>query len=86
MVIPVPAKEEPGASMDVLRTNVGPPVASRLMVLDVLPELKARIARDRLRYSDLFWQHDAHFNALGNRAFARAIAASIMRNFPIQTD
>lgn len=70
-VVPVPARDDPDASLRTFRRYATP---SEVGVLDVLPVLRQRLARDGRRHRDLFFRRDGHLNAYGNRAFGDAVA------------
>jgi len=74
VVVPVPARRELEASLALARgVSVGLP----LQIVDVLPGIRAALARDGCEPSDLFFRYDAHLNDYGNRLFAEAVADAI---------
>jgi lysophospholipase L1-like esterase len=74
LVAPVPARRELGASLELARSVArGLP----LEIVDVLPGIRARLAAAGKSPADLFFVHDAHLNAWGNRVFAEALADAV---------
>jgi lysophospholipase L1-like esterase len=74
VIAPVPARRELGASLQLAReVSAGLP----LPIVDVLPGMRASLAADRRTDADLFFVHDAHLNAYGNRLYARALADAV---------
>jgi len=76
LIAPVPARIDLEGSLAVFRSQVG---LRRFDVVDVAPVLRAALARDRLSPNDLFFVHDDHLNAYGNRLYGEAVAAAILR-------
>ena len=74
VVAPVPARRELDASLELAR---GLAAGLPLPIVDVLPGLRASLARDGREPADLFFRYDAHLNAYGNRLFAESLADAI---------
>lgn len=74
MVAPVPTRHEPHGSLQALAACVPAHVLAPFSVVDVVPAMERLLAAERLAYRDLFWQHDGHWNAAGNRFYAMALA------------
>lgn len=74
VVVPVPAKALPEASLRLLRSRVSIP---GLEVIDLVGAMRRLVAADGGVWQDLYWKRDAHFNAEGNRVFARALGDSL---------
>ena len=74
VVVPVPARRELEASLGLAR---GLAEGLPLPIVDVLPRMRAALARDGRPESDLFVRYDAHLSAYGNRLFAEALADAI---------
>ena len=77
LVVPIPDKDDPGASMGVLMDNLSPQLAGSLRILDVKPSFEGLATGSNLRYKDLFWKRDGHFNVDGNRILALALAGML---------
>lgn len=74
VLAPVPARRELDASLGLARRLAdGLPLA----IVDVLPRLRAALARDGREPADLFFAYDAHLSAYGNRLFAEALADAL---------
>jgi hypothetical protein len=76
MVAPVPAARDPQGSMNVLTQWVPLHLLQPFSVVDVVPAVQRRLAAEHIAYQELFWQHDDHLNAVGNRVYALALAES----------
>lgn len=74
---PVPARHDPRGSLRALTEWVPAPVLQPFMVVDVVPGLERLLAAEHLAYDELFWRHDDHLNAAGNRLYAQALADRI---------
>jgi lysophospholipase L1-like esterase len=73
-IVPVPARRELGASLALARETAR---GLSLEIVDVLPGMQARLAADGRTPADLYFRHDAHLNAYGNRVYAQALADAI---------
>jgi len=71
VVAPVPPRRSLDGSRRVLGRWLG---GAALPVVDVVPAMERMLAEDGRVPADLFWVHDNHLNAYGNRLFARALA------------
>lgn len=71
LVIPIPERDDPEASLRVLRQNASelPPET-----VDVLPRIRAALRRNGRSYADMFWERDGHFTAFGNEMYGRVVA------------
>jgi len=78
LIVPVPARIDLQGSLAIFRSQVG---QRRFDVVDVAPALRAALVRDRHSPNDLFFVHDDHLNAYGNRLYGEAVAAAILRRF-----
>jgi lysophospholipase L1-like esterase len=74
LIVPVPARRDLAASLRVLQGQIG---SLELEVVDVLPHMVRALERDGRVPSDLFFVHDNHLNAYGNRLFGRAVARAL---------
>ncbi|MBL8732852.1 MAG: SGNH/GDSL hydrolase family protein [Planctomycetes bacterium] len=74
LVVPVPARHDAMGSMKVLTQNLPAYALQPFAVVDVVPDMERLLAGAQLTYQQLFWQHDDHLNAAGNRLFAQALA------------
>jgi lysophospholipase L1-like esterase len=74
LIVPVPARRELAASRRILQDQVGD---LDLEVVDVLPDMVRALERDGRTPADLFFVHDNHLNAYGNRLFGRAVARTL---------
>ncbi|MBL9079622.1 MAG: SGNH/GDSL hydrolase family protein [Planctomycetes bacterium] len=74
LVAPVPARSDPRGSLQVLTQSVAASVLQHCTVVDVVPALERRLAAEHVAYDALFWRHDDHLNAAGNRQYALALA------------
>lgn len=70
---PYPLAVDLQGSLAVFRTQAG---LRRFDVVDVAHALRVALTRDRLSPSDLFFVHDDHLNAYGNRLYGGAVAAA----------
>jgi hypothetical protein len=75
LVIPVPTREDPNASMRVLTENITQEIHDGLGIVNVVPELESLVKSEGLQYQALFWKYDNHFNSVGNRLFGTALSA-----------
>jgi len=71
MVAPVPPRRNPQASLERFRSLAA---GLDLEVVDVLPAMRRLREADGRAHEDLYFEHDAHFNAYGNALYARALA------------
>ncbi len=71
VIAPVPPRRSLDGSRRVLGRWLGD---AALPVVDVVPAMERMLAEDGRTPADLFWVHDNHLNAYGNRLFARALA------------
>ena len=79
VVVPVPARRQLDASLALARrVSAGLP----LPIVDVLPGMRAALAADGRSGADLYFVHDAHLNAYGNRLYAQALADAVA--WPLQ--
>lgn len=74
VVAPVPARGDPRGSLSMLHEWAPAAVLQPFAVVDVVPAVERQLAAERLGWPDLFWRHDAHLNAAGNRLYALAVA------------
>ena len=74
LIVPVPARRDLAASLRVLQSQIG---SLELEVVDVLPHMVRALERDGRAPSDLFFVHDNHLNAYGNRLFGWAVARAL---------
>ena len=74
LVLPVPAKHDLEASRKTLRQHVH---VGGLAIVDVVPIVRASLAKDGKSYDDLFWRHDGHLNAYGHRVFGLTTAEAL---------
>jgi lysophospholipase L1-like esterase len=74
VLVPVPARRDLSASLELAR---GLAAGLPLEIVDVLPRMRAALARDGREPADLFFRYDAHLNGYGNRLFAEAVADAI---------
>ena len=79
-VVPVPTREDPKGSYRVLRSVTTPDFLRRLNVIDVTPLIQQSLNESGLEYSQLFWNHDGHFNTAGNRLFGISVAMTLARD------
>ncbi|HEX5053643.1 MAG TPA: SGNH/GDSL hydrolase family protein [Planctomycetota bacterium] len=77
LVAPVPARHEPRGSMQVLTSWVPAQILQPFAVVDVVPAVERLLASEHLAYRELFWTHEDHLNAAGNRLYALALADSL---------
>jgi hypothetical protein len=73
LITPVPARVNLQGSLAVFRTQAG---LRRFDVVDIAHALRVALTRDRLSPSELFFVHDDHLNAYGNRLYGGAVAAA----------
>jgi len=71
LVVPVPPRSQARGSLETWRRHAGD---AALEVVDVLPGMETRLREQGLALSDLYFEHDAHLNALGNAYYGRAVA------------
>jgi lysophospholipase L1-like esterase len=74
LIVPVPARRELTGSLRILRRQIAD---LDLEVVDVAPHMVRALARDGRAPPDLFFVHDNHLNAYGNRLFGRAVARAL---------
>jgi hypothetical protein len=74
IVLPVPAKKSLDASKQTLRRSLRASVLTQLEVADTSAVVRDLVGEDGRAYQDLFWRHDGHLNAYGNRVFGTAVA------------
>jgi lysophospholipase L1-like esterase len=74
VVVPVPPKALPDASLRLLRSRVPIP---GLQVIDLVDAMRRLVAADGGTWQDLYWERDPHFSPEGNRVFARALADAL---------
>jgi len=79
LVAPVPVKLEPRGSVWRLRNAVGHDLFRALGVVNVFPVMEQVLAEDLKSHEAMYWNLDAHFNAYGNRVFARVVFAALAR-------
>lgn len=77
LVVPVPARHDAMGSMKVLTQNLPAYALQPFTVIDVVPAMQRLLAAQQIRHEQLFWQHDDHLNATGNRLYALAVAESM---------
>ncbi|HEY9081048.1 SGNH/GDSL hydrolase family protein [Magnetovibrio sp.] len=74
VVIPVPPRQETPPLPESFNVARQPAADARVALLDVRPEIQNLLSEYDLRPSDMYWQHDGHFNRQGHDIFARATA------------
>ncbi|MCH7558201.1 MAG: SGNH/GDSL hydrolase family protein [Planctomycetes bacterium] len=74
LVVPVSAKKDPNESMTALLNNVSQETIDKLDIINVFPVINDLLKTKGLKYHQLFWKYDAHFNLVGNRIFGTALA------------
>ncbi len=77
VVMPVPPRDAPGGSLEALRRGLPAERLARLEVVDPSGAMEAAMRREGLVWSDLYWKHDAHFDADGNRILGLAAAQAL---------
>jgi lysophospholipase L1-like esterase len=80
VIVPVPARRDLAASLELAR---GLAAGLPLEIVDVLPRMRAALARDGREPADLFFRYDAHLDGYGNRLFAEALADAIAWPTPL---
>ena len=70
LVAPVPAKAGLSGSLEVFNARAS---GRNFEILDVAPLIQRRLDERGLGLKDLFFEHDAHLDALGNELFADAV-------------
>jgi hypothetical protein len=76
LVAPVPARVELQGSLRIFQSEAA---GRGFEVVDVVPPIRAALARDGRQPNDLFFVHDDHLNVYGNRLYGEAVAAAILR-------
>jgi lysophospholipase L1-like esterase len=83
VVVPIPPRTSPGASLRLLHSHVPIP---GLRVIDLVGAMRALVAADGGAWQDLYWARDPHFSPEGNRIFARALADSLAGPLAVAPD
>jgi lysophospholipase L1-like esterase len=83
VVVPVPPKALPDASLRLLRSSVSIP---GLQVIDLIGAMQSLVAADGRTWQELYWKRDAHFSPEGNRVFARALADALAGSLGVAAD
>lgn len=83
VVVPVPPKALPEASLRLLRRRVSIP---DLRIIDLVGAMRTLVAADGGTWQDLYWERDPHFSPEGNRVFARALADSLAGSLGLTAD
>ena len=80
LVIPVPSKNKPTASIDTLRNNISESMLAQIDIVDISPIIQELLMKYNKAYNELFWKHDDHLNAFGNLIFGLA-SAEVIKNY-----
>jgi len=75
-IVPVPPRSEPRGSLEILERRGG---EIPVRVIDVTGDMEALARAEQLEHGDLFYRYDNHFDADGQRLYARAIAGALPR-------
>ncbi len=75
LVVPVPAATKAEASLRIWRRNAG---EAALEVLDLVPRMEKMRVEEGRAHSELYFEHDNHFNAYGNALYGRALAEELL--------
>jgi len=73
LVVPVPPKHEPRASVWRLRRELSSERWRDLDVVNVFPAAERMLAEDGRTMGQLYWELDGHFNEYGNKVYARVV-------------
>lgn len=73
LLVPVPAKGEPRASVWRLRHELSPERWRELDVVNLFPIAERLLAEDGSTMEQMYWELDGHFNEYGNRVYARVV-------------
>jgi hypothetical protein len=73
IVVPILDRGDANKCMTALMTNLSPELLQKLKIIDLVPTVNDLLNEHKLKYKQLFWKYDAHFNEIGNRMFAAAL-------------
>ena len=82
VVIPLPTKEDPNESLHILTKSISREYQDQLHTIDIMPVMNKLRHEEGIKYRQLFWKYDWHFNSTGNRLYGIALATILEEEYP----
>lgn len=77
VVVPMPYRSDPDASLDQLEANVSVELRARFTLFDSSGSIRRRLSEEGKQHRDLYFRYDGHLNAFGHDVFADAVAEGL---------